>query len=480
MRSLRVSLILGTCLGTAGTLALADTVLFLLIREGVISHFDRSLIEKARAIAGVIDREDSDVDLDFGDVDMGEFTSADRGGFLQIWDADGKTLYRSASLAGGDLSMASHGSGAKPCAWVSLPSAKSGRVAHLSFLPGVERGGKHEGDQQGHQASPGLGRTGSRLSLALARDAGPIKDALAPVLWILVAVGVLTIAVTSVLLWRVVRRALRPVGAIAGQIARMGARELSERIEPSLLPEELQPVVRGFNELLGRLSAAFQREKRFSSDVAHELRTPLAGLRTTVEVALSRPRGADEYGQALSESLPLVKQMQAMVADLLALARLESGQVRLRRESVPVKEFLLSAWQGVENLASKKELKVHWHVQENATVMGDPSLLAIVGQNVLDNAVTHAADRGAIEVEAHLDAGDCVICVANTCTLRPDEVAHVFDRYWRADSVRRDAGVHSGLGLSLVKTIVEAMGGAASAEVTSEGRFHLVILLPAG
>ncbi|NIA21980.1 MAG: hypothetical protein GWP05_08475 [Anaerolineaceae bacterium] len=478
-RSLRFSLIVGTCLAATVILALADVALFLLIRQGIIAYFDRSLTDKAKVIATAVEQDRKGLDLGFEDVDMAEFSAAAHGGFLQVWDSDGKTLYRSPSLGGASLTAPAAGGQAERAAWMSLQSAAPARAVSFRFAPRIDLDNDDNGHDSGGNGQEDSGEQPPLLSLTLARDAGPIADTLRPILWAMITIGLLAVAGTCLVLWLVVSRALHSVGAVAAQIERIGGDSLGARIEGSSLPKELQPIVLRFNELLDRVSAALQREKRLSADLAHELRTPLAGLRTTLEVALSRTREADAYQEALSDCLPVVSQMQGMAESLLLLARLESGQVEVDKQSVSLRGLLQSTWAPLDRLASQKELRVQWLGEEDIAVQADPRLLAMATRNILENAVAYTPAGGTLTIETRREGSTAVVTVRNTTTMRPEDSPHVFDRYWRADGARSDAGVHCGLGLSLVKSIAEVMGDNVTAVVRPDGIFELNLHLSA-
>jgi signal transduction histidine kinase len=464
MRSLRLRLIVSTCIAVTVTLAVAGVLLFLLIRRGVIAQFDRSMADKAGVIMAAVEQEGGRPNPDFEDLDMAEFADAARGGFLQIRWVKNATLYRSPSLGEGDLPepiVDTH----RPFRWITLPTGRKARLLCLSFLPVVDT-----------EAGRSVGSI--PLKLSMARDAAPIDASLRPVIFALVGVGALTVAVMSLMLGLVARNALKPVTHVADQINGIRPSDLSHPVVAPDLPAELRPIVDRFNELLGRLAEAFARERRFNADVAHELRTPLSALRTTMEVALSRPRGAEEYREAFSETMAVVRDMQAMTETLLALAKAEAGLTQPRDETVDIKPLIETEWLAFERLSAEKWLNVEWRLVEDLMVRGDPSLLAIVFRNVLNNAVTYAPPNGDLRVEADCAGGLCTLRVANTASVTRDQAAHVFERFWRADASRGEVGSHFGLGLTLASEIVAMMGGRVAAEATAGGLFVLTLSLP--
>lgn len=239
------------------------------------------------------------------------------------------------------------------------------------------------------------------------------------------------------------------------------------------------PVIECLNRLLGRLEAAFERERAFTADVAHELRTPLAGLRSVMEVATSRPRQAAEYAETIGQCLRMGVQLQRMVEHLLALCRLDAGQMEMLPEPVCLAAAVRDAWQPLAVQAAARNLRVDWRTDEEVSIETDASLLGLVLRNVLENAVVHADEGGQITVEAAADPGGACVRIRNSGSQVPPEQAEaVFDRFWRGSTARTEAAVHSGLGLALVRQAVVAMGGRARVRTVVGGDFEMQINLP--
>jgi len=465
MRSLRARLILWTTLGTAAVLLTAGVLLYVLVRDGLVAQFDRALLDKARLLASALEWEDGELDLNFDEFDMHEFQASERAAYLEVWLADGTVAFRSPSLAGADLERLSGSLGAPPCRRLILPDGRPGRAAGFTMTP------KTEG------ASPPP--AAAAITLVLARGTASVDAALAQLKVLLVAVGLAAVALSAGVLWLAVRRGLRPVEGLANQIAGLGERDLAARLEAPDAPRELLPVVDRLNDLLGRLEAAFERERAFSADVAHELRTPLAGLRSTMDVALAQPRAAAEYEDALRRCLAITLGLQRMVEHLLALARLDAGQTGIRPQTVSVSTRVRDLWKPLAESAEAKRLRVRWTLGTETTITADPALFDLVVRNILENAVVHADDGGSVTVETAACDGGVDIRVTNSGSrLAHGQADHVFERFWRGDAARTDAGVHCGLGLPLVKEVVTVLGGSVAAESTDGGEFQITVSIP--
>ncbi len=464
-RSLRTTLILSTTLGTAAVLLAAGVLLYMLVRDGLVDQFDRALLDKACLLASAMEWERRELDLNFDEFDMHEFERRDRPAYLQIWLTDGTVAFRSPSLAGADLQHPAGSLEGPFCRRVVLPDGRPGRAAGFTMTP------KTEGSSPPPDAAA--------VTVMLARGTGSVDSTLAQLAVLLVAVGLAAVAVSAGVLWLFVRRGLRPLDRLADRIGGLGEQDLSQRIHLPDAPAELEPVAARLNDLLGRLEAAFERERRFSADVAHELRTPLAGLRSTMDVALTKSRRADEYAHALDRCLRITVQLQAMVEHLLSLARLDAGQVEIRPETVCLADLLRDAWKPLAEAAEARRLRVRWVPGPEVTVTTDPSLLGLVVRNILENAVVHANEGGLVTIETVAEKNETTIRIANSGScLTQKQADHVFERLWRGDDARTDVGIHCGLGLPLVNQVVTVLGGAVAARSTAGGDFLITVSIP--
>jgi signal transduction histidine kinase len=245
------------------------------------------------------------------------------------------------------------------------------------------------------------------------------------------------------------------------------------------LPSELAPLVDKLNELLARVEASFARERRFTADVSHELRTPLAALRTTLDVVGSRQRSAPELAQALGDVNVVVRQMQALCDNLLALARLDAGRVPVHAGPVRLRRLVDECWGPLAEGADRRQLSFRNDLDEALIAVTDAEQLRVVVANLLSNAVAYTARGGVIEVrrpgaeqglfEVH-DSGP---------PIRDAHLPHVFERFFRADPARAD-GLHCGIGLALVRGISEVLGLDVTAENTADGGVSFAIRARAG
>ncbi|HTB62080.1 MAG TPA: ATP-binding protein [Opitutales bacterium] len=439
----------------------ALAALYFAARDEIIEQFDDALRAKALAISSLTMPHDGEIRLDASDQFFRSFSKQRPLDFYEIWSPDNQVLARSESLSEANLSLPDK-SLTRPRIWnLQLPDNRPGRALALRFSP-------EEGEHQ--ELFPNL-----QLTLMVASDSEPLDEALQELLGIGCIAGVLLAGATGWLVSRVLKRGLQPLKDLADQAARINADSLTSRFPAAGLPAELQPIAGRLNELLARLEISFERERRFSADVAHELRTPLAELRTLMECALKWPEAREPATDR--EVLAIAAQMQAMVASLLALVRGEEQQLVAHLETVDLTKLTEDCWRPFAGRAVERTLMIIWEVATVQT-LADPALLRSILGNLFENAVDYASAGGEIRIRIEGDARGVKLRVRNsTENLSMEDVAKMFDRFWRKEEAR-SGGKHFGLGLSLAKMFSQAMGWSLNAELDEQRRLEFVLSGP--
>lgn len=466
--SLRLRLIVATSLATSLIVAACGVFVYFGMRKGIRKEFDTALMASTHAIAGMTETKGDRVVIEH-DGEMPQFVRARRPDYFQLWDADGRTIHKSRSLGAKDLAFELPPTDTEPFAFARLPDGGSGRVMRLEFEPQVER------PDDSHSAGA------RRVVLVYARHTRQMDENVEQVGDRLMTFCVVTAVIAAVVMGVVITNGLRPVGALAGQIARLEVTRPDEQVKLDDAPEELLPIAHRVNELLARCASAFGRERAFSADVAHELRTPLAGIKTAIEVCRSQSRGPDEYRRVLDRCLIATERMHGMVESLLMIGRVESGELAVRCERFDLVPFLDDCWQSFAAGAAERGLKVDLNFGAESEVITDPELLRSILHNLFDNAVTYADDGGRVLINAAASVTGVRVEVANTgCTISKADVGKVFERFWRGDASRNATGLRCGLGLPLSRRLARALGGDLGAEVEEGGVFRIILDLPRG
>lgn len=474
MYSLKRVLVLGTTILTTAVLVAAGATLYMLMRMSLVSELDRSLADRARLLASTIEIEGGRLDLELIDLDVGTGDGPHHEAYVQVWAADGATLYKSASLANADLDRRASVAGNSVCYSAVLPDGSPGRASCLTFLPRMET---ERAGEEGLSVGQGEGH----LSLAVARSTSHIDVAMARLRLLLFLVGGVSVAVATCALGFYVARSLRPLNHLAHEIGQLGEDDLTATIGQTGYPRELEPVISRLNQLLSRVHTAFQRERTMNANVAHELRTPLTGLRLKLDVAVSRDRETQQYRQTLGECLAITEQLQQLVDNLLSLARLNAGQFELKTECVDLGVLIEDRRNAVSEETQRRRLQVHRDVAPQATLVTDRTLLGMAVRNLLANAVAYADEGGKISVQVRREGDRVEISVLNSgSNLSQEEAESALIPFWRHDPSRNSAGVHCGLGLSLVQQIALALGGQLSVKSCRGGQFEATIDIPSG
>jgi heavy metal sensor kinase len=267
-------------------------------------------------------------------------------------------------------------------------------------------------------------------------------------------------------LW-LVRVGLAPLRRLSDAVSRVSAKDFNLPFGGPRPPRELEPIVGRLRQTLDLLKRAFAREKQATADISHDLRTPLAALLTTTEMALRRPRATEEYEEVLRDCQASARQMSRSVERLLALARLDAGADTLRLQAVDAAALAEQCLAVVRPLADARGVKLAVHVEgaQVPQLTTDPDKFSEVLTNLLHNAIQYNRPGGDIDVSLGRQNGRFELAVRDTgIGIEPDARAHLFERFWRADPSRGSDGLHAGLGLAIVKGYVDLMGGTISVE----------------
>lgn len=324
------------------------------------------------------------------------------------------------------------------------------------------------------------GATSLRVAVALDIAHHQVfMDTLMRTLWLFVAGAALA---TGLLGWFAASRGLAPLKAMRSRAAGVTAHSLDQRLPTDAVPAELAELATTLNEMLARLEEAFRRLSDFSSDIAHELRTPVSNLMTQTQVSLSRPRDADSYRSILESNAEELERLARMISDMLFLAKadnaLAASQLMARSETVDLAREVQELFEFYEALADEKG--IHLERQGAAHVQGDRLMLRRALSNLLSNALRYTPAGQCVRVDMAQEHGQIVLTVENPGEpIAAEHLARLFERFYRADPSRQSAsGEGTGLGLAITQAIVAAHGGQIAA--TSEsGNTRFTIRLSA-
>ena len=275
-------------------------------------------------------------------------------------------------------------------------------------------------------------------------------------LWLAIALGII---LTGLFGWLAARRGLAPVRDMASVAQSITASRLDDRLALDTLPTELVVLATSFNDMLSRLQDSFRRLSEFSSDLAHELRTPITNLMTQTQVSLSRSRSAGEYREVLYSSVEEYDRLARMVTDMLFLAKADNGLIVPRSETVDLAVAVRELFEFFDALAEDRGVSLR--VTGEGTVCGERLMIRRAISNLLSNAINHTQHGGCVDVRIeHSEAGEVRLSVENLGdTIPAEQLPRLFDRFYRVDPSRQRSTEGTGLGLAITKSIVAAHKG---------------------
>lgn len=452
---------------TAIALLLAGGAAYFLIQDDLMDDLDQSLIDQAHLLA------EQRVPITANGDGVREVATAEKGRGFLITDRLGAVL-----LHGGDPDLVR----VVPPANDIPHSARTEldnevRIVRL-VLP----------------ADDGDDTTPTQLvNVTVSQDLDRIDRTLAGIAAALLVACLGVSALVAGLLGLAMRRAMRPVITLTDTIAGIDPTALPNAVAIAEVPVELQPILTQLNALLARLAATLAHERAFSAAAAHELRTPLSGLRATLEVALARERDAASLSASARACHAIVQQMESMVSGLLLLARTDAGRVVPDLHLIDLVTVTHAVWATMAESADQRGRTVDWSLPVQALVSSDPTLAGVMIRTLMDNALAHGSAEAPIRVvmTAAPSAPSApstpptadiptrwVLTVSNPgCRITEADVPKVFDRFWRGDQARSADAGHAGLGLAICRSAAKALGCSVRVGV-ADGWFTATVEFP--
>ncbi|HUI10163.1 MAG TPA: ATP-binding protein [Bacteroidota bacterium] len=284
--------------------------------------------------------------------------------------------------------------------------------------------------------------------------------------------------------WLMAGIVLRPIRDVSERARNITASNLSGRIPPRAVQDELGELIATINDMIARLEDSFRNIREFSLSIAHELKTPLTILKGESELALAHPLTPGEAQDLASMYLEETSRLSRIVDDLLTLARVESGQMSLAVEPVELHRLLEDIHEDALILASGKQMTVTMDQNDEARLVGDPVRLRQLFRALISNAVRYTDAGGTIRIRSRRLEAEAIVSIEDTgIGIPPESLGKIFERFYRVEEARTRARGGSGLGLALARWIAEAHRGSIDVRSTpGEGScftVHLPLAPPA-
>ena len=275
------------------------------------------------------------------------------------------------------------------------------------------------------------------------------------------------------------RKALAPVDRMAAKAAEITSTRLDRRLDEPVTEDELCYLARTFNAMIAQLQRSFEEVRRFTADAAHELRTPLAAMRTEAEVALRSPRSPERDGHVLEDSTQEIERLSRLVSHLLFLSREDTGIGIRDFQPVQLDDVVREVGEHMQVAAREKGVKLMVDLPERCQVSGNADRLRQLVFNLLDNAIKYTPADGTVSVSGKPSNGKALVSIIDTGIGIPaDHLPHVFDRFYRVDAARSSETDGTGLGLAICRSIAETHGGSIEIESTLSRGTRITLSLP--
>ena len=476
--SIRRTLLIRCGMGIGLLLAALSISVYFVVRHGLYEEMDHSIIETASILANQMEYEHGGITFEWEEGLGTNFEISDQALF-QYWNEKSGHTTRSPALGADDLPKFSGPDGSPDLETISVPGRlEHARAIGLVIYPYLLSEEKLDIVSHGKSFDP----KDYPHTLVVARDLTPVLRTLAYLAAILSVGTTLTFIVGFLIIRQAIRSSLTPIDELAEQVRNRSENQLDTAIIlPGALPSELAPLAESFDSLLSRLSAIRSRERDFIRHASHELRTPIASLSATTELALSKDRDAAEYKHHLENCADTAADLNALVKRLSALSRIGGKEQPAKPEPVAIRQILSSCIPTFIPGAEEASIRISLMDGDSGLrALADTVLLRLVFNNLLDNAVSYATPGSAVSLEVRRLRNHIETTITNACEHMPDDLERLFEPLFRKDASRTEnSGSHLGIGLTLSREAAAAMGGSLTAKAAGPGMIRFVLSLPA-
>jgi len=473
--SLRKSLLIRCGTGVGVLLCILSTGIYLSVKQNMYQELDKSIEQTAALLANQVELENESITFEWQE-GLGTNPALSEDGIFQFWKEGTDETTRSPALRTMNLKKFCGTEGNPQRRSINLPSGNRARAIGLRIHPFVLPEEMERMKARGKAIDP----KSISYVLVVARDSEHIHRTLRWLRFILAGGSLLTLGAGFLLIDRGIRVSLRPINELTRQVRNRAEHQLDSALDvPGATPAELVGLAKNLDTLLARLASIRQRERDFIRHAAHELRTPIAGLRATSELALSQERTTSEYREHLATCQKTAVELGELVKRLSALSRIGQEGSLPRMEPVDPIEILAECLEPFLPLFEQRGLKVIRNLPaQPVAAHGDVTLLRIIFNNVFDNALSYSAPSAEIRIHGGIIGGQLEIRIANQAADLSENLDRLFEPLFRKDNSRNDAGSHLGIGLTLSLEAAAAMGATLRAHTPQEGWIEFVVALP--
>lgn len=447
--SIKYQLLISIGLLIITILGVGSELLYIKVKKSFYEQIDASLERSAAMLSQEVEINDGELENEWLE-DAQNHPQRKHKDYIQTWSDAGEEAVRSPDLGSYDLPFF-HGEFNK-CIYrdILLPQGQRGRAVGLLFEPPHEHSANMGGESNVYP----------QHVIVLAIDVEHNENRLVRLRWTSVFTVLGLTAAAFIIISLVIKRSLAPIEELTQQVSNAQPNDQAEafQITPNF-PIELKGLVVQYNTLLERIGRVRRRERDFSANAAHELRTPLAGISTTLELALSKQRDTAYYENSISSAMEISRSMHQLLERLMSFSRLQNESYQVVTESVQFQETLTNLWGEQDEKAKKRELTPQWDLKSTKdTIETDKLLLEVLIRNIFDNATSYAKQASSIGIETYDEDGRVHLRIFNeTEGLKKSDTKKFFDPFYRQDDARVMNLNHYGIGLSLCWEIARVL-----------------------
>ena len=452
-------------------LFLSDAILYTQLQNSLTANLDAALQLQAEQIASGVSSDNGtisvqDVTGDLPDMPVSTTDTQDNhvdvtfGTLIRILDTQGKTVratpsFRSLLVPTDGLTQPLHGT-----AWQGNVTTRNGQAVRLYSMLVTE-----------NKLPFAIVQVGTSLT--------QLNTSLHSVMIELLLIAPFALLLGAAGSYWLAARAFIPIDHLIHTAQRITAVDLHQRVPVPSAHDEVQRLARTLNEMIERLDQAFARQRRFVADASHELRTPVAVIRSITDLAILQDITPQECKLLLENINTETERLGHLISDLLVLARSDEGNIPLEKEPVHLAQLVTMVAANAEVLATERTITVEVQASEDVIVFGDEARLIQAVMNLLDNAILYTNAGGHVILHLSKKGDQAYLTIRDTgIGIAPEHLPHIFERFYRADPARiRTEGNSSGLGLAIVDWIIQAHGGRITVESqVGQGSTFTVIL----
>ena len=475
--SIRRTLLIRCGFGVGVCLCLLAAGTYLTVRRALFRELDHTIKQTAALLSNQLELENGRVTFEWQE-GIGTNRALPNNALFQFWDETTGVITRSPALKERELPHFHRDDGVPVMRDIELPATHyHARAVGLRVYPCVLPEEMRRMTEEGRIIDP---KTLPQI-LVVARDTTFEHRLLNRLAWILGTGTLLTLGLGFALIHRAVRGALKPIDDLTQQVRDHTGQQLESALEtPGELPAELMDLAESYDLLLARVAVVRRRERDFIRHAAHELRTPIAAMQATIELALSQTRDAAAYVGHLATCQKTAAELGELVRRLTALARIGQPGCPATIETIDLEHIMADCRQSYLPVLTARGLTVsHTPASDPARATGDRSLVRIIFNNLLDNAAAHARPGSGITIRWRHDNGRVEVALANPASELPDDPDRLFEPLYRRECSRADDSRHLGIGLTLSQEAATAMGATLHARRTGDGWLEFILGLPA-